>query len=63
MNEFVGPAQYGWICPRCGKVLAPWMSECNCHQTNTEIITGSATPSALQIPEKPDLDADTSSTM
>lgn len=19
---------YGWICPKCGKVLAPWMQSC-----------------------------------
>lgn len=25
----------GWICPRCGKGLAPWMSECNCYLTRT----------------------------
>lgn len=22
------PAQYGWICPKCGTVMAPWKSEC-----------------------------------
>ena len=21
---------YGWVCPRCGKVNAPWKSECDC---------------------------------
>ena len=20
----------GWICPRCGKVHAPWVAECDC---------------------------------
>lgn len=20
----------GWICPRCGKALAPWVLECDC---------------------------------
>lgn len=23
--------QYGWICPRCGKVHAPWKDSCNCY--------------------------------
>lgn len=23
---------YGWVCPKCGKVLAPWMSECLCYE-------------------------------
>lgn len=22
----------GWICPRCGKALAPWVRECGCVQ-------------------------------
>lgn len=20
----------GWVCPKCAKVLAPWIKECNC---------------------------------
>jgi hypothetical protein len=24
------PASYGWICPRCGRVNAPWVSQCGC---------------------------------
>ena len=23
--------QRGWVCPICGKALAPWMSECDCN--------------------------------
>ena len=27
----------GWICPKCGKVHAPWVPECDCYkQTNTQ---------------------------
>lgn len=22
----------GWVCPRCGKVNAPWMPQCSCSQ-------------------------------
>ena len=24
------PTEYGWACPRCGKVNAPWKSQCDC---------------------------------
>ena len=27
----------GWICPKCGRALAPWMSECPCNYTKIEI--------------------------
>lgn len=33
------PAQYGWICPRCGKVHAPWVSECDCSNNTTTTTT------------------------
>lgn len=26
----VEPMAYGWTCPRCGRVNAPWVSQCNC---------------------------------
>ena len=22
----------GWVCPKCGKVLAPWVPECDCYK-------------------------------
>ena len=25
----------GWICPICGRALAPWVSECPCYLTKT----------------------------
>ena len=31
----------GWLCPRCNKVNAPWVSQCACHETittNTTIV-------------------------
>lgn len=30
-------AQEGWICPRCGKVNAPWLMQCFCNR-NTHIL-------------------------
>ena len=24
-------AQEGWICPKCGRVMAPWVPECSCN--------------------------------
>lgn len=27
--------QQGWQCPACKKILAPWMPNCNCHETIT----------------------------
>ena len=39
--------QEGWICPRCGQVMAPWMPYCNCRlevkytkETSTTAPTG-----------------------
>ena len=23
--------QYGWVCPKCGKVNAPWKDSCSCY--------------------------------
>ena len=30
-NEAQTYAVQGWICPKCGRCLAPWMSECPCN--------------------------------
>lgn len=31
--------QYGWVCPKCNKVHAPWVAGCNCHELNYGTIT------------------------
>lgn len=38
--------QTGWICPKCGKVHAPWVSECNCNGTTT--VTSNSCPHSWQ---------------
>jgi uncharacterized OB-fold protein len=27
--------EYGWICPKCGTVWAPWVARCNCMAITT----------------------------
>ena len=27
------PKQYGWICPKCGSVWAPWVDQCKNKET------------------------------
>lgn len=27
---YTPPAQYGWVCPRCGAVHAPFIPHCHC---------------------------------
>ena len=29
------PPQQGWICPKCGRVNAPWMPTCDCVSSQT----------------------------
>lgn len=37
MSEYVekntDSAQQGWVCPKCGKVLAPTVMQCDCSNT------------------------------
>ncbi len=28
--------QYGWICPKCGRVWAPWVPSCDCVRRGKE---------------------------
>jgi hypothetical protein len=28
--HFTPPTQYGWVCPKCGRVNAPMMMTCQC---------------------------------
>ena len=41
--------QYGWVCPKCGKVLAPWMGECNCYKKNYSYETTETDPTTVNI--------------
>lgn len=43
--------QQGWICPRCGRVNAPWVGQCNCQSNIFRKITtwsDSGIPSACR---------------
>lgn len=33
-------AQEGWICPRCGKVNAPWVMQCFCNKVGAPYYEG-----------------------
>ena len=37
------PPQQGWICPKCGRVNAPWLPICGCVSSQTTG-TASGTP-------------------
>ena len=36
--------QYGWVCPKCGKVLAPWKDYCDCYLNTPYIPPNTSTP-------------------
>ena len=38
-NMYAGFVQQGWQCPVCGKVHAPWVSECDCYKAEWKINT------------------------
>ena len=31
-TEVATPPREGWICPRCGRVNAPWVPYCDCRK-------------------------------
>lgn len=36
-------AEQGWECPRCGRINAPWKSQCDCDRNNCWTITDNLT--------------------
>lgn len=44
--------QRGWECPRCGKILAPWMPCCDCKDHKTITVTWDKTGTPFS-PDKP----------
>lgn len=38
--EVVTPPREGWICPRCGRVNAPWVATCSCYTDGNKITCG-----------------------
>lgn len=51
MYNIVG--SYGWICPRCGKVNAPFVPNCSCTESVTTSTCGNET--VVMHDYKPDL--------
>lgn len=47
--------QEGWVCPRCGRVNAPWLPNCSCGSNETVVTTDNTSPSntAWSIAESP----------
>lgn len=41
---------YGWICPRCGRVNAPWIDHCDCNDYVTWASTESPSINLTQGP-------------
>ena len=38
------PISYGWVCPICGKVHAPWVKECDCNEAPPKTNTAGPLP-------------------
>lgn len=38
-------AERGWECPRCGRINAPWVRQCDCSRNNWTVTWTSAHPS------------------
>ncbi len=36
-------AEQGWECPRCGRINAPWVRQCDCSRSNWTITTSNWT--------------------
>ena len=41
------PIEYGWECPRCGKINAPWKSQCDCTRNNWTITCNETTTNQI----------------
>lgn len=39
LNYHIYNPQQGWQCPVCGKILAPWLSECPCQGLGSQTVT------------------------
>ena len=44
------PQLYGWVCPKCGRVNAPWKSTCDCHNGIATPYTPPNTPTPYYNP-------------
>lgn len=38
-NQNWGWGQQGWVCPKCGRVNAPWKGTCDCYKDTNTVTT------------------------